>query len=139
MRGRAYLVAIIAGCLGACGSNPAGPGSVEGTYRLAELNGQSLPYDHVPGCCIYTGGSLVLHSERYEASITFQNKNNQGVFTVGEQGSYSLGRTSIEFRPANADYPLSLYDAHLEDSSIRLFLGGDGPGAADQFRAFFQR
>jgi len=99
----------------------------------------SLPYDHVIGCCIYSAGSLALHSGRYEASITVQNKNNQAVFTVAEQGSYSLGGTSIEFVRTSGDFPLSLYDAHLEGSSIRLMLGGDGPGAADQFRALFSR
>jgi len=72
-------------------------------------------------------------------SITFQNKNNQAVFTVAEQGSYSLGGTSIEFVRSSGDFPLSLFDARLEGSSIRLMLGQDGPGAADQFRALFNR
>jgi hypothetical protein len=139
MRCRAYVIAIIASCLGACGGNPTEPSSVEGTYRLAELNGQSVPYDHMPGCCVYTAGSLALRSGQYEASLTFRNKNNQGAFTVGEQGSYSPGGTSIEFRRTGGDYPFSLYDAHLDGSSVRLFLGGDGPGAADQFRALFKK
>jgi hypothetical protein len=131
------VIIVAAGWLAGCGGSPAEPSSVEGTYRLVELNGQALPYDHALGCCVYSAGRLTLHSGRYEASLTFQNKNNHGVFTVAEQGSYTVRGTSIEFVRISADYPFSLYDAHLEGSSIRLRLGGDGPGAADQFRALF--
>lgn len=130
---------VAAACLAGCGGSPGGPSSVEGTYRLLELNGRSLPYDDVVGCCIYSAGSLALQSGRYEASMTFQNRNNQRVSTVGEQGSYSLSGASLEFVRTSGDVPLALYDAHLEGSGIRLMLGGDGPGAADQFRALFNR
>ena len=139
MRRGIGVVAVTASCLAGCGGSPTGPSSVEGSYRLVELNGQGLPYDHLIGCCIYSAGSLALQSERYEASITFENKNHHGVSTAAEQGSYSLSGTSIKFVRTAGDFPLSLHNAHVEGSSIRVMLGGNGPGAADQFRAVFSR
>ena len=134
------LASLALGCLLGCGGGSTGPSTVEGTYRLVELNGQVLPYDHVIGCCIYTDGSLLLRSEGYEASITFRNKNTQSVFTVGERGTYSVSGESIAFGPISGDnLPLSLYGGQVDGRSIRVMLGGDGPGAADQFRALFTR
>jgi hypothetical protein len=136
--GAALGAILIASLLGGCG-NSAEPDNPEGTYRLTKLKGQALPYDHTPGCCIYTAGSLELGAQEYRLSLSARNKNNGMVFTVHEEGVYSASGTAIDFAPTSYDLPASLYGGQFEGRAIRVFMFGNGPGAADQFEALFER
>lgn len=120
----------------ACGDGATAP---QGTYHLIALKEQPLPYDDPLGCCVYTGGTLVLEAGNYEIAITFRNKNSSIVSTFREQGSYHLTGTDVEFQPTGGDAPMHLYNARLEGDVIRLAMGGDGPGAADQYSAVFRK
>ena len=136
--GRKLAVApLLLGSL-ACGADSTSPADLEGTYQLVELNAQPLPYNPA-GCCVYTAGSLSLEEMSYEIAIAVRNKTNGMVGTFGEQGSYLIQGAAIEFRPNGDDAPLHLFDAIVENNTIRLALGGDSPGAADQFRAVFRK
>jgi hypothetical protein len=117
-----------------------GPADIEGVYQLVELNGESLPYDDQPyGCCIYTDGSLTIEPDRYEISVGFRNKNNGMVGTSTEFGTYSVNGRFMTFDWGGGDFHHHLYDAQIDGATITLYLGGDGPGAADQFRAMFRK
>lgn len=111
----------------------------DGYYRLRTLKGVPVPFDDTQGCCIYTGGFLRLGDMEYDASIFFQNRNNSLVDTAFENGGYRLRGDSIRFDPAGGNFPLSLFGAARSGDTVHLFLGGDGPGAADQFDAIFVR
>ncbi len=110
-----------------------------GMYRLRRLNQTAVPYDDTLGCCIYTGGYLRLADADYDVRIFFQNRNNLIIDTVFEVGSYRLFGDSLAFTPRSGNFPLSLYGAVRQGDTISLWLGGDGPGASDQFRADFSR
>ena len=141
IRRRILMTGIAAFAL--CCSDTTGPpaaADVEGVYQLVELNGELLPYDDQPhGCCIYTAGSLTIEPDRYELAISFRNKNNGMVATSGEFGSYRVDGRAITFDWAGGDFHHRLHDAQIEGDSIRLRLGGDAPGADDQFRAVFSK
>ncbi|MFW6079243.1 MAG: hypothetical protein ACODAE_06465 [Gemmatimonadota bacterium] len=125
----------------ACDGDPAGPAAgVEGTYELVALNGEPPPFDHELGCCIYTAGGLILESGEYEASVSGQNKNDQMVFTVTERGTYDVvDGGAIVVEPSETGSRLALHDLLVAGDTITLFLGGDGPGADDQFHARYER
>ena len=124
----------------ACCSTPTGQDEVVGRYRLVSLEGFSLPYQPTFGCCIYTGGSLVLESESYEMGISATNRNNFLEFTATEIGTYRFeGDGALTFTPTGGDQPLFLHGARFSAGVITLDIGGDGPGADDQFRAVFNR
>lgn len=110
-----------------------------GTYHLVMLNDQGLPYDDTPGCCIYVSGSLDLEATQYDVVITLRNKNNGSEATVREQGSFAVDGAAIDFQPTGGDVAMHLYGAMVDGNTISLALGGDGPGAADQFSAVFQK
>lgn len=136
-----FLVPGMTVLLAACAdtSGPADPADVEGEYQLVELEGEPVPYDRPNGCCIYTDGSLTLEAGQYQLSIDFRNKNNGMVGTSAEFGTYSVTNCSISFNWGGGDFHHRLYDAQVEGSTITLYLGGDAPGAADQFRAVFRK
>lgn len=125
--------------LSACSSDTTGS-RVEGTYTLVELKGQPLPYDDGTGCCIYQGGSLALSGGRsYTVSITARNRTTQATFTVTESGDYLRSGDRLQFTREQGTFGAALHDARLEGGAIRLSLGGDGPGAADQHAAVFRK
>ena len=111
----------------------------DGFYRLRELNQTPVPYTDTLGCCIYSGGYLRLGGADYDVRIYFQNKQNFLSDTAFEVGSYRVQGDSLTFTPQSANYPLSLYGAVRQKDTISLWLGGDGPGASDQFHALFSK
>jgi hypothetical protein len=111
----------------------------QGTYRLVMLNDQGLPYDDTLGCCLYVSGSLDLEATQYVVAITLRNKNNDIEATVREQGSFAVDGAAIAFQPTGGDVAMHLYGAMVGGNTISLALGGNGPGAADQFSAVFQK
>lgn len=133
-------LAVLSATAIACDGDPAGPAAaVEGTYQLVALNGEPLPYDDALGCCIYTAGDLTLDGGRYEASVMAQNKNNGVVFTVTERGGYDVDGSGIVLDPSEDGQRLALYDVRVDGDTITLFLGGDGPGAEDQYHGRFEK
>ncbi len=120
-------------------SDPASSGPVEGTYELASLNGQPLPYDHALGCCVYLAGRMILTADAFQLTVTSRNKNNQLVSDVSGTGTYTVSGTAVTFQQTKGDLAFHLYDARVSGGTMTLALGGDGPGAADQFRAVFVR
>jgi hypothetical protein len=127
-------VLLLVGGLACSASSPE-----EGYYRLRTLNDVHVPYDDTQGCCIYTGGFLRLDNTEYDVSIYFQNRNNSLVDTAFENGSYRIRGDTILFDPVGGNFPLSLFGAARSGDTIQLRLGGDDPGAADQFDALFKR
>jgi hypothetical protein len=115
------------------------PEPEEGYYGLRLLNGVPVPYVDSLGCCTYSGGFLRLANAGYDLRIYFQNRQNFLVDTAFETGSYRVRGDSLVFDPRSANYPLSLYGAVRHRDTIHLRLGGDGPGAPDQFEARFWR
>jgi hypothetical protein len=111
----------------------------QGTYHLVMLNDQGLPYDDTLGCCIYVSGSLDMQATQYDVGITLRNKNNGIEATVREQGTFVVDGAAIAFQPTAGDVAMHLYGAVVEGNTISLALGGNGPGAADQFSALFQK
>ena len=61
------------------------------------------------------------------------------VDTAFERGTYTARGDSLAFIPLQGNYPLSLSGAVRQRDTLRLALGGDGPGASDQFPAVFIR
>jgi len=126
----------------ACGDDPAGPSPDDGVYSLRQLNGSPLPYDHEGlGCCIYLSGSMELDRGRYEAGITFENRNNGQVATIMEWGTYTRPSASqLGFtRDSFVVVPLLMDVATVSVDTIRVAWGGEGPGSPDQFQALLVR
>jgi hypothetical protein len=133
------LIPGIAASVAACAATTS-PVDIEGVYQLVELNGEPLPYDDQPyGCCIYTDGILTVEPDRYQLSLGFRNKQNGMVGISREFGSYSVNGRSMSFDWGGGDFHHRLYDAQIDGATITLYLGGDAPGAADQFRAVFHK
>jgi len=130
------VLAVLTGL--ACGDSA--PGGIEGSYALSMLNGEPLPYDHVLGCCVYLSGGLELSAGHYAMDITFRNRGGTEPFTVTEWGGYAAGGASLTFVADSFDFaPLLLSPATVAGDTIALGLGGEAPGAPDQFRARFVR
>ena len=136
---RAFLVLCI-GTAMSCG-DVAGARSVEGRYTLRTLNGSSLPYDHEGlGCCWYLAGTLTLTASMYTADITAQNFAGTEPFTATDWGTYTVEGAVLTFVSDSFDLaPLLLSPASVTGDVIELGLGGEGPGAPDQFLARFVR
>jgi hypothetical protein len=136
--GAGFVVAL--GVVLAC-ADASAPGSVEGSYALESLNGSPLPYDNDGlGCCVYLAGSLALGPSDYAISITARNVADIDPFTVTEWGTYARSGTTLTFAPDSFDLvPLLLSPATTSDDEVALGLGGEGPGAPDQFHARFVR
>ena len=134
----ALVLCLVAGL--ACGDD-GGPGSVEGNYLLQTLNGEPLPYDNDGlGCCSYLAGALILDAGEYTIGITARNFGDTDRFTVTEWGTYATNGTTLTFAPDSFDLvPLLLSPGTISDGTIVLGLGGEGPGAPDQFQAAFVR
>jgi hypothetical protein len=124
----------------ACGDD-GGPGSVEGNYALQTLNGEPLPYDNDGlGCCWYLSGALALDAGQYTISITARNFGDTDPFTVTEWGAYVSSAAALTFAPDSFDLvALLLSPAAVTGDTVALGLGGEGPGAPDQFQARFVR
>jgi hypothetical protein len=126
---------ILVALLCACGDQ--GPGAT--VYRLRQLNDAPVPYVDTLGCCIYQGANLRLDDGDYDARLWFQNRFNGLGDTVVELGTYRVSADSLFFTLTTANFPLSLYGATRSGDTLRLKLGGNGPGAVDQFSALFLR
>jgi len=123
----------------ACGD--AASDSLRGDYALRTLNGEPLPYDHsMLGCCVYLAGSLRLTADEYRIGITFRSIGGTESFTANEWGTYVATRTTVTFVADTFDLaPLLLSPGTVAGDTIALGLGGEGPGAPDQFQARFVR
>jgi hypothetical protein len=132
------VLCVVAGL--ACGDD-GGPASVEGDYTLQALNGEPLPYDNDGlGCCSYLAGALILDVGEYTISITARNFGDTDPFTVTEWGRYAANGPTLTFAPDSFDLvPLLLSPGTISAGTIVLGLGGEGPGAPDQFQAGFVR
>jgi hypothetical protein len=85
-------------------------------------------------------GGLTLAASEYTASITAQNFAGTEPFTATEWGTYTLEGAVLTFVRDSFDLvPLLLSPATVSGNVIELGLGGEGPGAPDQFRAGFVR
>jgi hypothetical protein len=119
MVNRVALVLVLADLGAWSGSDTRSPRELTGDYQFIELNGESLPFDHAMGCCIYTSGNLVLQSGQYEVVNTFRNKINDSVANVMERGTYGLYGSAIEFEPTEGDVAFSLYDGQVQGHDHR--------------------
>ena len=122
-------------------SDAADPDSIEGTYGLSTLNGEPLPYDNDGfGCCWYLAGTLTLVDGEYTIGITARNVGGTDPFTVTEWGAYASSDAMLTFAPDSFDLvALLLSPATISGDTVALGLGGEGPGAPDQFQARFVR
>lgn len=137
---RAYQAALALALAFGC-SDVDGPSTLDGEYMLSQLNGATLPYDHEGlGCCTYLDGRLELGDSHYNAWISARNRNTSVVFTASEQGTFEQNGNTITFtRVSFHEQPLLLSSGTILEGVITLRLGGDGPGAPDQFEAVFVR
>lgn len=115
------------------------PSPVEGTYRLERLNDQPLPYADTLGCCTYSSGFLRLDDGTYEVRQFYLSPPDLTTLEAFEVGRYTVSGNRLQFLPTTGSAAFNLFGAAVQTDTIRLLLGGDGPGAADQFRAMFWR
>jgi hypothetical protein len=129
----AWTLAAVAGC----GSTQ--PTPVADVYALQTLNESALPYDHGGlGCCTYLNGELQLLEGRYAASLTARNRNTGVVFTAIEWGKYTDQFSTLKFVADSFRVaPLGLDVGVPDGGGLRVAFGGEGPGSADQFHAWF--
>jgi len=134
------LLVLCTGSVMSCG-DAISPDSVAGRYALRTLNGAPLPYDHEGlGCCWYLAGALTLTVSQYTVAITARNFNGTDPFTATEWGTYAVQAAGLTFVADSFDLvPLLLSPARVSGDVIELGLGGEGPGAPDQFLARFVR
>ncbi|MBA3497219.1 MAG: hypothetical protein M3Q93_07500 [Gemmatimonadota bacterium] len=128
-----------AGLVACGGGDTAGPGVVEGSYTLRQLNDAALPYDHDgQGCCTYLAGTLLLDAAGYEFSLQSRNRNTALVFTATEWGKYAPQGSTVAFTADSfAEAPLGLDLGTVSGDSVRVLFGGEGPGSPDQFSGLF--
>jgi hypothetical protein len=126
-------------CLIGCGGGD-DPDVVVGDFAMTSLRGVALPYDDVNGCCIYESGSLELDEDQYLVSGTFRNRNSSVTTTGWESGTFQLDGDFLRFQPLSANIAaFHLGHATIHGDTIRLSLGGEGPGEPDSFAAVFVR
>jgi hypothetical protein len=116
-------------CLLACSESE----PEEGRYQLRELRHTPVPYVDTLGCCTYTGGYLRLSQAEYDIRIYFHNRQSLVSDTAFETGSYYVRGDSLVFRPAQGNQPFALFHGTRSADTITVLLGGDGPGAQDQW------
>ena len=121
----------------ACGDSN-GPRGVEGFFRLTHLRGEPVPYVDPLGCCVYVSGSLELDEFDYTITTIARNKSDTTLFSVFESGRfYQLGDSLHFTRESGNLIDFLLGHATLVNDTIRLSLGGEGPGEPDAFPAVF--
>ena len=136
VRGRAgaFTMAFL---LAACGDST-GPESVTGTFGLTHLRGLPVPYVDPLGCCVYLGGTIELAGLDYTITMLSRNKSDTTVFSVFENGSFYQQGDSLHFTFESGNLiNFQLGHATLVNDTIRLSLGGEGPGEPDAFPAVF--
>ena len=135
-----WVIPIVLAITAACGDT-LGPDEISGVYDLRKMNGRPMPYDHEGlGCCTYLNGALKLESRRYVISITARNRNNGIVTTATEWGQFQLQTTHVVFERDSFDVaPFLLDTALIQQDTISMAFGGEGPGSPDQFDASFVR
>jgi hypothetical protein len=127
------LAGVFLGCNGG-----SGPSSTDGNYRLISLRGTPLPYTDVQGCCTYESGGLELREGDYTVNLRVHNDVNQQTSLAYEAGRYRRDGDSIRFNPLSANITWFLLgQATVVQDTVRLSLGGEGPGAPDAFPAVF--
>jgi len=131
-------ILVVAALATACSESTAVP-TVEGTFGLTALNGQPLPYDDSLGCCVYLAGRMSFARDRFDILITSRTKFNQQIADVTGAGIFKQHASALTFQQDVGDAPFLLFDGHVSADTIRVALGGEGPGAPDQFHAIFVR
>lgn len=120
-----------------CGDST-GPEAVQGFFRLTHLRGVPVPYVDPMGCCVYESGSLDLDQFDYTITTIARNKADTAHFSVFESGRFFKSGDSLHFTAENGNLiDFQLGHATLRHDTIRLSLGGEGPGAPDAFPAVF--
>jgi hypothetical protein len=123
---------------GACGGETTGPHGVTGFFRLTHLRGVPVPYADPLGCCVYESGSLELDEFDYTITTIARNKADTAHFSVFESGSFYKSGDSLHFTAETGNLiDFQLGHATLVNDTIRLSLGGEGPGEPDAFPAVF--
>jgi hypothetical protein len=123
---------------GACGGDGTGPQGVSGFFRLTHLRGVPVPYLDPLGCCVYESGSLELDEFDYTITTIARNKADTAHFSVFESGRFSKSGDSLHFTAETGNLiDFHLGHATLVNDTIRLSLGGEGPGEPDAFPAVF--
>jgi hypothetical protein len=113
--------------------------TVEGAFGLTALNAQPLPYDDSLGCCVYLAGRMSFARDRFEIVITSRTKFNQQIADATGAGIFNQHGSALTFQQDAGDVPFLLADGQISADTIRVALGGEGPGAPDQFHAIFVR
>lgn len=120
-----------------CGDSN-GPQGVEGSFRLTHLRGVPVPYVDPLGCCVYESGTLDLAEFDYTITMISRNKNDTTHFSVFESGRFHQSGDSLHFTFETGNLiNFNLGHATLVNDTIRLSLGGEGPGEPDAFPAVF--
>jgi hypothetical protein len=119
--------------LAACGDST-GPGEqrVDGTYTLAQVNGQAPPvtlFQSTDGRLEITGGSLVLRSDfSYQETIGLRAVPASGSPVTQdeiENGTYSVVGSSITFTvPASGGNPSFSYSGAISGNTITYTVEG---------------
>ena len=121
----------------ACGDST-GPEGVSGMFRLTSLRGSPVPYTDPLGCCVYLSGTLELAEFDYTITMISRNRNDTTLFSVFESGSFHKLGDSLHFTFETGNLiNFQLGHATLVNDTIRLSLGGEGPGEPDAFPAVF--
>ena len=121
-----------------CGGDATGPEGVRGLFRLTHLRGTPVPYVDPLGCCVYVSGSLDLDEFDYTITTIARNKSDTTLFSVFESGNFYKSGDSLHFtRETGNLIDFLLGHATLVNDTIRLSLGGEGPGEPDAFPAIF--
>ena len=118
-----------------CG-DATGPQGVHGFFRLTHLRGVPVPYVDPLGCCVYVSGTLELDQFDYTITTVARNKADTAHFSIFESGRFFKSGDSLHFTAESGnliDYHLG--HATLRNDTIRLSLGGEGPGEPDAFPA----
>ena len=134
---RPSLVFLVLFLFVAC-DDSTGPDGVSGLFRLTSLRGVAVPYTDPLGCCVYESGTLDLDELDYTLTMISRNKNDTTPFSVFESGSFYKSGDSLHFTFETGNLiNFNLGHATLVNDTIRLSLGGEGPGEPDAFPAVF--
>jgi hypothetical protein len=111
---RALLVGVVAVALGACGGDGgSGPSGIAGTYTLASVNGQALPFTFInvtaPGANyrldLLSGRVTVNADGTYTMTHRWRENDNGAVFTADlpDNGTYSRQGDAITFTSSDGE------------------------------------
>ncbi len=132
----ALVFVALTAALAACGSakkTTTGPTDVTGTYSLATVDGNTLPYTvpNVPDhTIIVQSGTIILNSDHsYTVGGTGTSDGGEPQQVIADAGTYSLSGSNLTF--TSSAHPPAVYTATATSTTLTVIAPGGFAGSSN--------